>query len=593
MAGPFSSQGGVPDIPAVQLRGGFAPDPGIAGVVKDALAVALPAIRDNHIKNLKEDVTGQTNDIETFLKLSRNPSLLTSEFGVDAIENPAVRSAFAEFVKVRDASEQGILPQQFALERLAVIQNTAISNAPEFEREIRAAMLQATGQDPQKTLFAQLLSTQAQTLSPEQKGLNDLRRDAFKNGLTVDQQVEVNHQGEVAKLEMSRLNRLKATGQYSLLNAAQETNNRAGSIMLDTMSQVRQELLRSGSLSPEFMAQIGIQAETTIAASIAAITAGAKGVSGTDIAAAIAPLEKLQTAINGMLKEGSMQALLSSKNVVSRSLLEGRLHEFAPELAAAFTFGGPQGMLGLIQYMEKAPNPATGLLLRELDPKQKAAFLLRQVALTDTVKQYGLLGTGVAAETAAEKNARLVATAVALGTPGLPEDKQIIVLQEMAALDEELAWTSFGSRKVVTATTQSKSLQAAFINMQTTQTAGLSVEYLELSSTPGVDLDRFEFLDGTLSYRRITEELKGVNSDATSAASAFASRFNRANNISALHSGTGTLPATRYGGTKDYWEVVTKSARDVIDGKVPEEDTTQSNVIAWGEDENGNPIRIK
>ena len=33
MAGPFSSQGSVADIPAVQLRGGFAPDPGIAGAI--------------------------------------------------------------------------------------------------------------------------------------------------------------------------------------------------------------------------------------------------------------------------------------------------------------------------------------------------------------------------------------------------------------------------------------------------------------------------------------------------------------------------------------------------------------------------------
>jgi len=63
-------------------------------------------------------VLGQTKTVKEFLKLARTPSLLLSEFGSEAIENPAVRQAINDFIAVRDASDQGKLPQQFALERL-------------------------------------------------------------------------------------------------------------------------------------------------------------------------------------------------------------------------------------------------------------------------------------------------------------------------------------------------------------------------------------------------------------------------------------------------------------------------------------------
>lgn len=590
MAGPFSSTG-VQDIPDVQLSGGFTPSDGIAGAVNAGLQVALPQIRENRIQNLKEDVSGQTKDIETFLKLARTPSLLKSEFGVEAIENPAVRSAFAEFVKVRDASDQGKLPQQFALERLAVIQNTAISNAPEFEREIRAAMQQATGQDPQKTIFNQLLSTQTQELSPEQKGLNQLRKDAAENGLSVEQQQEVNHSVAISTLEKNKLDRKKAQGTYSLLDASSETNNRAGSIMLDTMAAIRQELQRSGSLSPEFSAQIGIQSKTNIATAIAQITAGAKNVDGTQIANAIAPLEKLQEQIDGMLEDGSMQALVSSNNTLNKSILEEGIMQM-PEFAAAWTFGGPRGFVDMLKFMEKAPDASSQALLGQLSPSAKTAFTLRNLTADTIAREYGRLGTGIQPVTDVEKNARVVAASIAMGTSGLEEEKQIVALNEMRAIDEELAWASFGSRKVLTATTQSKSLQSALINMQATQTAGLATEYLELSVTPGVDIARFEFLGSRLSYKRDTAELKGVNAENTAEATAFAARFNRANNISASHMKAGTLPAIRYSGTADYWEVVTKAGREAFAVKDEPAQEQAPTVIEWGVDDSGKPIRL-
>ncbi len=590
MAGPFSSQGGVQDIPDVQLRGGFAPDPGIAGAIKGALDVALPAIRDNHIKNIKEDVTAQSQSIREALEATRNPAIAKSLFREEALANPITAQAFKEFTLIQDAAAQGQLPQQFALERLEVIQNNAISNAPEFEREIRAAMQQATGQDPSKALFSKLLSGQAQQLSPEQKGLNKLRQDAAQNGLTVDQQQEVNHSVAVATLAQNKLNRKKAQGTYNLLDVASETNGRAGGIMLDVMNQLNQETRRSGGVTPEFKAQLKAQTGQALTAAIAQITATTKGIDGTQVTNAVAPLVALQGQLDGMIDDQSLQALVTSKNVVNKAILEDRILSM-PDFAAAWTFGGQRGFLDMMKFLEKAPDAPTQAVLGSLSPSAQAAFALRNISANTLAKQYGAIGTPIPQDTPGQ-NARFVAGSVAAFTTGIDEAVQATAVGDMRAVDEELTWTAFGSRTGITATTQSKTLQAAFINMQTAQTAGLAVEFLELSSTSSVDVSRFEFVGGKLSYTFRTDDLGGTNSEAVAEANAFVSRFNRANETSAAHMRAGSLPSTRYTNTSDYWEVVTKSARDVIDGKKAAPVDTPA-VVKWGRDSEGMPMQLK
>lgn len=590
MAGPFSSQGGVQDIPEVQLRGGFAPDPGVAGAIKGALDVALPAIRDNHVKNLKEDVTAQSQSIREALEATRNPAIAQSLFREEALANPITAQAFKEFNLIQDAASQGKLPQQFALERLEVIQNNAISNAPEFEREIRSAMLQATGQDPSKALFSKLLSGQAQSLSPEQKGLNNLRREATQNGLTVDQQQEVNHSVAVATLAQNKLNRKKAQGTYDLLDVASETNGRAGGIMLDVMNQLNQETRRSGGVSPEFKSQLKAQTGQAVAAAIAQITATTAGIDGSQVTNAVAPLVALQGQLDGMIEDQSLQTLVTSKNTVNKAILEDQILSM-PDFASAWTFGGQRGFLDMMKFLEKAPDAPSQAVLASLSPSAQAAFTLRNISANTLAKQYGSIGTPVPQDTPG-KNARFVAGSIAAFTTGIDESVQATAVGDMRLVDEELTWTAFGSRKGVTATTQSKTLQAAFINMQTAQTSGLSIEFLELSNSPSIDVERFQFAEGKLSYQFRTDDLGGVNSEAVAEANAFTSRFNRANDTSASHMRAGTLPSTRYTNTADYWDVVTKSARDVIDGRKPAPVDTAP-VVRWTRDENGNPIQLK
>ena len=170
MAGPFSSTGNqAQDIERVQLQGGFDADAGIAGVAAAVLGEALPRITEAHANDIQQDITNRTESIKEALLAAQNPALAQSLFKEEALANPVTKEAFRQFNLIQNAAGEGKLPKAYALERLEAIQDEAIANNPAFEKEIRAAMIQATGVDPNKQVFANLLRGQKDSLSPEAK----------------------------------------------------------------------------------------------------------------------------------------------------------------------------------------------------------------------------------------------------------------------------------------------------------------------------------------------------------------------------------------------------------------------------------------
>lgn len=576
MAGPFSSTGNqAAEIPGVQLQGGFQPTPGIADALNAVASVAIPAIKKNHIDNLQEDITGQTTSIRKFLKLARNPELLTSEFGVEAVENPAVRDALARFVEVRDATKQGKLPGQFALERLEVIQNDAIAAAPEFAQEIRQAMLAATGQSPTKALFSRLLSDQTQGLSAEEKFQQKLSNDARRVGLTVPAFIEANNSILKAQTENAEFTRAKINGTMDLRKVAGAVNNRSGLIMMDIMQAARLQITQTGGLTPEFTDQLTIQMGASIAAAQAQIIATAgDAVDPTEVTAAVAPLVALQGQITAMIEDGSLQAMVSNTNALNKGLIIGKAMEFK-DFAVAHALGGPAGFLEVMKMFEKATNPQVRAMLDSLNPKAAGATLLGEITegvqLVPTsmgiVKQYGRLGTGTAGLGTSVINERIIAANVAVQTVGGREEAHTAAMSDLEAVSSEHAWVAFDNRKTLAAAMQSKALQAKLIPLQANQTAGLASEYFGLTTLPGFRADRFEIIGGQLTYKIEGPQGQGQRLEIDNEAPAFVNRFNRANKISSMYSGVGILPASRYTNVQDYFKVVQETVPATISGE--------------------------
>lgn len=576
MAGPFSSTGNqAAEIPGVQLQGGFQPTPGIADALNAVASVAVPAIKKNHIDNLQEDITGKTDSIKTALLARANPALSQSLFTEEALANPATAAAFAQFNDIQNAVKQGKLPGQFALERLSVIQNDAIAQSPEFEQEIRAAMIQATGQDPEKRLFASLLSTQAESLSAEEKFQQKLSNDARRVGLTVPAFIEANNSILKAQTENAEFTRAKINGTMDLRKVAGAVNSRSGLIMMDVMQSARGQVIATGGLTPEFTTQLSQQLGASIAAAQAQIIATAgDAVDPSELAAATAPLTALQGQITTMIEDGSLQALVSNTNALNKSLILGEAMEFK-DFAVAHALGGERGFLDVMKFFEKATNPQTRALLDKLNPRAAGASLLGEITegvqLVPTpmgvVKQYGQLGSGTAGLGTNVVNERIIAANVAVQTVGGKEDAHTAAMSDLEAVSSEHAWVAFDNRKTLAAAMQSKALQAKLIPLQANQTAGLSSEYFGLTTLPGFRADRFEIIGGQLTYKLEGPQGQGQRLEIDNEAPAFVKRFNRANKISSMYSGVGILPASRYTSVQDYFKVVQETVPATISGE--------------------------
>lgn len=593
--GVFSPKESAP-IEQVEQRGGFTPVSALAGIGQ-ATKILADEVVDQRKRQLTEQIKGETKDIGDFLRLSRNPALINSEFGVEAVENPVVRATLAEFVRVRNASEQGLLPQAFAMERLRAIQNSAIAEAPEFEQEIRQAMVSATGQDPQRQFFHQLLSTQAQKQTPEQKARDEITKQAAIHGVTPDEYQQIMFGKLQAEAVNNRVAIRKGNGTLSLFDLQQDVQARTGNIMLDIMGEARKVVTTKGGLGPEDTQRLKLLVGQSIAAASAKVQAGAKDVTGADMVAALAPLETMQENINGMIDDGSLQKLVTSRNALKTSIIEGNVMNL-DKYAVAWALGGQQGFGNLVKWIEDMSNEGQEKLLGALSPKVGAQQTLNAAGLNGrsaadiVVDQYGKMGTGETPGNQVEANARAHAAGVALATPNGSETLYATALQELRDLGGDLAWSAVGSKQVINTATKSPTVRAAVIQLHTTTTAGLADEYLGLTQNTGVDTRRFKFVDGQLDYTFDRAELKGVNAEATAEAKAFAARFNRANRISAAHSATGTLSENRYTGTQNYWELITSAGRQSMEGLEQEQDDTPQ-VVKWGRDANGRPIKLK
>ena len=73
----------------------------------------------------------------------------------------------------------------------------------------------------------------------------------------------------------------------------------------------------------------------------------------------------------------------------------------------------------------------------------------------------------------------------------------------------------------------------------------------------------------------------------------FVARFNRANEISALHRKVGNLPAARYTTSRAYWDTVQNLFGEQQAEKSGQPVQKAPVVPKWGRDESGKPILIK
>lgn len=579
---PFATSGNVGDIAPVQLKGGFAPDTGIANAVVQVANIAIPVITQNLEDEITDDVSSQIKAVSLALKATRFPSIQEAVFSDEALANPNVALALQEFTKIQDATKSGRLPSTFALERLELIQNDAIRNAPEFESEIRGAMRDATGQDPSKTLFAQLLSPKAAGGTAAQKAQEQIEIEAIKLGTSPENIVAMNQAAAQNQIEQQGYDLESKRGTYTLNTMTKDVTNKGAGIVTNVMAEVHAMAVAGSAFSVDDKRSLAANVNAAFGAATAELMARTAGisVSGTEVQSALAPLNALRDNTLKMIEDNTLQTVLSQYNgVIIDSTINKLLNN--PDYVMAYAIGGSRGFVDMMKWLNKAGGTAQGkALVGMMNEEAKIGFDLQNIA-----KQYSRIGSGIEPITKQEKQERAVAAGIALSTPGIAEEFQITALEEIREHGgEELAWSSFNSNKVLQATAVSNKLKAAFINMQVTTTAGLSNELLQMAGDPELPLERLEINAAGQLHLKPTEFSSSLSRDARLAegkVNSYITRFNRANGISAKYNGAGILPAARYQGTQQYWNTVQSAASEVVK---PREEANEVRKVIRGTD---------
>lgn len=584
---PFQTSGDVSDIAPAQLKGGFTPAPGIVDVVADAASVIVPAIREDMEQDITSEVNRTTKAVSLALKATRFPSIQDSVFSEEALASPATQQALEEFTRIQDAVSQGRLPSTFALERLELAQNNAIKDAPEFEQEIRGAMRDAMGIDPQKALVAKLFSDTARAKTPQQKQQEKDIMEAQSMGITVEQLIKSKHSAWEMGVKQQRYDFAASEGTYTLQTAGSEIRDRGALIFTDTLQTMRQIQMSGQDFNPDTVQALKNKINTAMAAVSTGMMSKTAGlnISGTALQNEMAPLKLMQETMFRMLDDGSMKTMVNERMDVTMAGIQQNILNM-PEYAVAYAIDGGRGFQNFLEFSAKAGNTAEGKALAGLlNPKAKIAFDLQGVT-----SQYGKIGNNEQLETQEERTARVVAAGVYLSGDGT-EEVQIAALEDIKRHGSPaIAWAAFDSNKVLSTTAKSNKLKAAFINMQVTTTAGLTENLVTLAQSPDTQLERMELTPAGLLIiqpRPLGESvlLSQTAKTADADMQEYADRFNRASRISAKYAGAGVLPAARYESPASYWNTVSGAAKDMVAVPAPK-------VIKWGRDENGKPIRL-
>lgn len=554
--GAFSSKGEAADIAPVQLKGGFNATAGVAGAVADVVGIVAPIVRQETLSGIKEELNESTDSIKLALEMAKNPALAKSQFSEEALRNPVTQQAFQEFNLIQNAATQGKIPASYARERLAVIQDQAIADAPAFESEIRGMLRQATGMDAEVSYFQNLLDESPAKLSPEQKANAKNRQEAQEFGIDLSTYVGFKRNAKIASFRKEEFAAAKAEGTYTGAQMKKEANLDASLALTGLIGEARKNMVAGQPYSEDFKLQMKNSTRSILVAARQKLMSGLpSSVDATVAAQMLAESEQLAGYLEEMIEDNSVLNLAQNDVLLKKSTIEQGV--YSSSMATAYhVSGGGAPFNDLIQLT--ARSEAAQSVLTSLDPAL-ATFKKLEAELTvdGLVTQATKIGDGVVPETQLEKNERTAVATNYLGAAEASEELREKSLNDLAMLDPEFPFAAFGTQRVLQQTPTSNFLKASLINLQAQSVTNLSAEYLHLPK--GVDRNSFEIQNDVLLYTGGDQTIRDDNEDVA-AANAFASRFNRTNMISAKHFRIGTLAESRYTNTARLWETVNGKA---------------------------------
>lgn len=261
MAGPFSlPPNSAQEIAPVRLAGGVSVpevENNPLGIVNKALEAGVQYGKLNQQRLLSQATSGVQKEVQSVkdaLKLTQRPDQISTYFSESARKDPYIDSVYKEYQRIQNAVQDGRFSQEYAIERIQEVVDTATSKRPQFINEIKTAANQALGSNLSSQIYQQLFSR-----SPEQVAQEATRREAASLGLPVNDYMAISQKSFRTKAELQELQLRKAQGENTVNDLASEvrlhTVEEAQSLTTDILTQISSggvtnpEVLKAGITS--------------------------------------------------------------------------------------------------------------------------------------------------------------------------------------------------------------------------------------------------------------------------------------------------------------------------------------------------------
>lgn len=490
------------EIAPVSQRGGFdtiVPASNLGAAAGDIINTVAPVIAKQQQEAAAEDLRTNLGSIRDALYAARFPNVQSTLFTEEGKNNPVNKQAIKELQSLANASLQGRLPQQFAIERMNVVVSQAVAANPQWRDELNQVARDMLGFSPEQRLLSELLaapSTQAAKLTPAEKGQNKLAEDAAYHGMTPEQWQRIVNQQVKLEVDKSTMSVRKLQGEYDANAAVQDAYLSTTTLSGDFMSAIAQEGVRGGVPDP-------IQLKQRIATLYnqerqRLLTNLPRGSDISTLNSAFSQLDQQRTALENLADNSSALTYLTQKRQLAGKIAEDKLSAL-PVVGEVFDALGATAAATLMDSMGRfSADPEKAKLFMQSGQPGAGVWSigLQLEAAGESVKRYK---SGQAPSTKQEALSDVQTSVTLMTQPKLTGADAVPLIEWVRrAGGDQASVRGMTQDKVVSNLSKVKEAQAPIINLYQSELARLTTKFDELSRRGAIPQD-LSFQEGKVT----------------------------------------------------------------------------------------------
>ena len=608
--GPFQTSGNnAGDLTPVNLQGGFtpvAPKSNDAVNAVESVTQAVGTIATLNTERLKKEsianIRQEVKAVRDALQISKYPTLQTTYFSEEALQDPYIKSVYKNFQEIKGATDQGRLSQEFAIERMEALMSQAINRRPQFADDIRNAANTAAGANISSKLFSQIM-----TLTPQQKALQELQAEATKLGIPVETYQGMVQQQFFREQMSEQIEYAKKQGTASLNDLSQQVGLEVTNATRNLQNGLL-ERIRAGGVVDVPVTVAEARQEFTVLRNKVLSNIPAN-VPSSQVSQVVDMIDAEEQRIITQIENGTMAKVLQTKGTLFEEIAKDNARTNAPdEMQILAIFGnGQSGYAAVNDYTKYKNNPQAMAGLYAVD---EGGVLTVASAATQQYKAGQILFQGKQAANDQERRLAGYFGGIWLqkdvntqGENPPPPQQVLRVVDVVSKMGEEYSTATLGDAKVAASLRAYKETHPQLINHFNSDVHSLKRQYQQLKAEGAFTDENVQIKNGRVSVtgNTIVNQFGAGSSNPANITGGTGSitaiqRFLRHANLTMkmgqTYQGNGVFPESVFRNSNAFLKDL-KDATDVEPADLTGGTNGQDEVIRYDFDGNGKLIRLE